>query len=697
MMVPNITSTGSGAGVPGPRGPEGKSTYELAVGQGYEGTLDQWLLTQIGPEGPKGDDGDAGPQGLKGDKGDKGDAGTGLTNRGAFVLGATYNPSDYVFATGTSASSSMFISQAASPFVSAAQPKDDLTSWVEFSAPAGANGVDGTNGVDGKSVELQKAGSAVQWRQTGGAWADLIALADITGPQGPAGDTGQQGPKGNPGDAGAKGDAGLTGAAGRDGIDGANYFVSGMATIALPSTVTAIRVGGYYASGDGGAGLYVVAASQPSHAGKFQTADARWWELQSDGQVHAAQFGAKAETGFNNATALNNATDFLVTKGGGIINHGAGEFGLAGVVTLKSRVIHRGVGRRVTKFVRIQGYLGDLFKTLDFDTLYTGDTAGGPNRFGLECLMIDGKKSRDGATATGWNIRIYGRAYYIREVDSDQCCAGGFYSRWGSTSAAWDNDNTDSVMEASVDGLFVQFAKQWPVFDGPHDSQFTRMIVAMSRHDQAALSGSSSFEIGSRASGSQFGLLHVWGDSPEWAITNYATGISIADLVVDDARPNGGLLKQLGNNCWIQGRGLQFGTDSLKGIQLGQSGTTIVSGNRITMSLTCTPLTAIDFSADGGNDIFLSVNAPTATVNFAGTRHADTVLTYSERGAGAGANDYLSVFGALQINKQSIQLAGRSGTPNDVGWAAGLLYFDSAMGKLRLYRSGAWYNLAFEA
>ncbi|MGO7273936.1 GDSL-type esterase/lipase family protein [Rhizobium ruizarguesonis] len=73
MMVPNLTSTGSGSGVPGPRGPEGKSTYELAVGQGFEGTLDQWLLTQVGPAGPKGEDGDPGQQGPKGDKGSDAD------------------------------------------------------------------------------------------------------------------------------------------------------------------------------------------------------------------------------------------------------------------------------------------------------------------------------------------------------------------------------------------------------------------------------------------------------------------------------------------------------------------------------------------------------------------------------------------------------------------------------------------------
>lgn len=37
---------------------------------------------------------------------------------------------------------------------------------------------------DGKSVELQKTETAIQWRQTGGVWQDLVLLSEITGPKG---------------------------------------------------------------------------------------------------------------------------------------------------------------------------------------------------------------------------------------------------------------------------------------------------------------------------------------------------------------------------------------------------------------------------------------------------------------------------------------------------------------------------------
>lgn len=65
----------SGEGTPGS---DGQSAYEIAVEQGFVGTVSQWLLSLkgdpgedgsqgvMGPAGPQGDDGDTGPQGPPG-------------------------------------------------------------------------------------------------------------------------------------------------------------------------------------------------------------------------------------------------------------------------------------------------------------------------------------------------------------------------------------------------------------------------------------------------------------------------------------------------------------------------------------------------------------------------------------------------------------------------------------------------------
>lgn len=61
---------------------------------------------------------------------------------------------------------------------------------------AGSPGSNGTNGVDGKSVELQTTTTHIQWRQTGGSWANLVALADLKGAKGDTGSAGSTGPAG---------------------------------------------------------------------------------------------------------------------------------------------------------------------------------------------------------------------------------------------------------------------------------------------------------------------------------------------------------------------------------------------------------------------------------------------------------------------------------------------------------------------
>ena len=68
-------------GNPGQDGTDGKSAYAIAVEHGYEDSEDKWLLSlkgekgDTGERGEKGDTGDRGLQGVPGEKGEKGDAG----------------------------------------------------------------------------------------------------------------------------------------------------------------------------------------------------------------------------------------------------------------------------------------------------------------------------------------------------------------------------------------------------------------------------------------------------------------------------------------------------------------------------------------------------------------------------------------------------------------------------------------------
>jgi|SRR5699024_6926687 len=56
-------------------GSAGKSAYELAVEEGFEGSLEDWLESLKGEKGDPGDKGDPGEKGDPGDKGDPGEKG----------------------------------------------------------------------------------------------------------------------------------------------------------------------------------------------------------------------------------------------------------------------------------------------------------------------------------------------------------------------------------------------------------------------------------------------------------------------------------------------------------------------------------------------------------------------------------------------------------------------------------------------
>ena len=182
----------------GPRGPQGYSAYEVAVREGYVGTESQWLASLKGETGATGATGPQGPQGVQGATGPQGPTG----------------------ATG-------------------AQGQQGETGPQ---GPQGETGATGAQGPEGKSayqvaVDNGYSGTEAQWL------ASLKGETGATGPQGPKGDTGEtgatgpqgetgatgpEGPKGDKGDTGetgAKGDKGDKGDTGDPGITGATVSV----------------------------------------------------------------------------------------------------------------------------------------------------------------------------------------------------------------------------------------------------------------------------------------------------------------------------------------------------------------------------------------------------------------------------------------------------------------------------------------
>lgn len=55
----------------------------------------------------------------------------------------------------------------------------------------GKDGVNGKDGIDGRTVEVRSTDAYIQWRYDDGAWQNLVALTDITGPSGSTGTDGR--------------------------------------------------------------------------------------------------------------------------------------------------------------------------------------------------------------------------------------------------------------------------------------------------------------------------------------------------------------------------------------------------------------------------------------------------------------------------------------------------------------------------
>ena len=129
----------------------------------------------------------------------------------------------------------------------------------------GINGADGKDGADGKTVEVQKTDSHIQWRYEGEEWQNLVALADIEGPAGRDGENGENGKTPefrvnenklewryigdtvwlNLYDLSAlKGADGINGADGRDGADGKTPFVGENGNWWIGTTDTGVKAEG---------------------------------------------------------------------------------------------------------------------------------------------------------------------------------------------------------------------------------------------------------------------------------------------------------------------------------------------------------------------------------------------------------------------------------------------------------------------
>src|SRR5690606_30088029 len=78
----------------------------------------------------------------------------------------------------------------------------------------------------------------------------------------------------------------------------------------FPVNVQFVETAGYSSVGDGGGALYKKVSSEPSHPGKFQSADGAWWELVNR-DVVVENFGAAGNGIADDAPAFRACRDYM--------------------------------------------------------------------------------------------------------------------------------------------------------------------------------------------------------------------------------------------------------------------------------------------------------------------------------------------------------------------------------------------------
>lgn len=94
--------------------------------------------------------------------------------------------------------------------------------------------------------------------------------------------------------------------------------ITAVETAEIKEDVQYLRTAGYYAPGDGGGALYKRVATEPSHAGKVQSADGAWWEIAVK-EINVLQFGCKGDNTIDDSIPFQAAVEYVKAKGRAVL------------------------------------------------------------------------------------------------------------------------------------------------------------------------------------------------------------------------------------------------------------------------------------------------------------------------------------------------------------------------------------------
>lgn len=228
---------------------------------------------------------------------------------------------------------------------------------------------------------------------------------------------------------------------------------------------TFIQTAGFAASGDGGGALYKRVASEPTHGGKFQSADLGWWEL-TEPKPNVKMFGAKGDDSTNDTNAIAAALSYAALlvrtnsnissqeSGGVTVDVPAGIFKITDTLVIVNGVYLRGAGKTATIIKNttngntlVRNDNGDVYNAFGggvLDLTLSGNRAG-TGQIGLDLLrpmeMFVGRVYIENMGSHGMRIR-QGLLSLYEHVTVAHCVGHGVITGEGVLS--WDNPVTDA-------------------------------------------------------------------------------------------------------------------------------------------------------------------------------------------------------------------------------------------------------------
>ena len=274
-----------------------------------------------------------------------------------------------------------------------------------------------------------------------------------------------------------------------------------VAAATIPGSYNYVRTAGYVLAGDLGGGLYKRVASEPSHAGKVQSADGAWWELATN-EADPRKFGGIVDAADNTQPLLDTfayakAKNVPIKIPSGVwitaqplpIFHwmqlsGEGAFGRA--------VLQQKDGANMEAVLLGETSLANWNLPANDDEMF------GDNFWTIQGIDIDGNMANNTA---GYGIRLFGRRFTLRDVFITNVPYHGMWTKFSGGSIP-------RSMEALYENISIDTCGRhgWRN-EGPHDS----MIVGVNTVDcsLSAHNVYSGFSIGAGGNG-RFVACHSW-------------------------------------------------------------------------------------------------------------------------------------------------------------------------------------------